>query len=368
MIQRLYINNFKCLQNFELDLTNLHSIFLLGKNGSGKTTVFEAIEIFQKIGQGVTSLRELLSSESFSFRNQKAPIHFEIEVKLNKQKFHYILMVEFPENFNAPKIKSEKLSVGSKTVFTRDGGQTSLNANAHFLLDWHHIGLPLVSVRTDDEPIAIFREWLKSIIFLSPFPKNFSTLSKIENSKLLRDGSKIIDFARWLLSSNPSLYVQMYNFLKSKMPDLELFKFEILGKDDRGLVFKFGLSNRTVSFDFEQLSDGEKVFFLCATILAAQANNSNLLCIWDEPDNFIGLVELKQLIIEFRKSFESHTSQAQLIVTSHNERVINSFSEHNTFVLSRNSHLTPTRITLLEKMSYDSATMVDAFDNGELDN
>ncbi|MDD5372746.1 MAG: AAA family ATPase [Sulfurimonas sp.] len=367
MIKRLYAHNFKCLQNFELDFKNLNSVFLLGKNGSGKTTVFEVIEIFQKIGQGVTSLEELISIESFSFGNKKTPIHLELEVELDKQKFHYILMIEFPENFNAPKIKSEKLSAGQTIVFTRDGGQTVLNDSAHFLLDWHHVGLSLVSAKTHNDPIALFREWLKTIIFLSPFPKYFSSLSKIENPKLLRDGSNIIDFARWLLSSNPSLYVQMYDFLKSKMPDLQLFKFEILGRDDKGLSFIFKQDSSAVSFDFEQLSDGEKIFFLSATILAAQANNPNLLCIWDEPDNFIGLVELKQMIIEFRKTFESSASLGQLLLTSHNERVINSFSNHNIFVLSRDSHLSPTRINILEEISYKSSTVVDAYDNGELD-
>jgi predicted ATPase len=367
MIKKLYVNNFKCLQNFELDLNNLNSIFLLGKNGSGKTTIFEVLEIFQKIGQGITSLQELISVESFSFGNQKAPVHFEIEVELNNQTFKYILIIEFPENFNAPRIKKEEFSTGKKNLFSRDGGQTKLKNNTHFLLDWHHIGLPLVLVSIND-PIAIFLEWMKSIIFLAPFPKFFSSLSKIENSKLLKDGSNIIDFTRWLLSSNPSIYVNIYNFLKIRMPDLELFKFETLGKNDRSLVFIFKQDNNSVEFDFGQLSDGEKIFFLSATILATKVNNPNLLCIWDEPDNFIGLVELKHMIIEFRKSFESSKSQAQLLVTSHNERVIYSFSNHNIFVVSRSSHLSPTRIQILENIKYESSTVIDALDNGELDN
>jgi len=367
MIRKLYVHNFKCLQNFELNIENLNSIFLLGKNGTGKTTVFEVIEIFQKIGQGRTALDELISSDAFSFGNKKIPIHFELEVELENQNFLYKLTIEFPENFNAPKIKNENLLVESRNIFTREDGQTSLNESTHFFLDWHHVGLPLVSVRANNEPIALFREWLKSIIYLSPFPKNFLSISKTENPKLLQDGSNVIDFARLLLSSNPSLYSKMFDFLKSKMPDLELFKFESLGKDDRALVFLFKIENKELMFDFNQLSDGEKIFFLTATVLAAHSNNPNLLCIWDEPDNFIGLVEVKQLIIELRQAFESSSSQAQLILTSHNERVVNSFSAHNIFVLSRSSHLLPTRVSTLSDISYNSPTLVDAYDNGELD-
>ena len=64
MIKRLYVDNFKCLQKFELNLKDLNSAFLLGKNGSGKSTVFEVIEFFQKIGHGTTNLQELIDEES----------------------------------------------------------------------------------------------------------------------------------------------------------------------------------------------------------------------------------------------------------------------------------------------------------------
>ena len=41
MLKRIYINNFRCLVNFELKLDGL-SLFL-GANGSGKSTVFAAL-------------------------------------------------------------------------------------------------------------------------------------------------------------------------------------------------------------------------------------------------------------------------------------------------------------------------------------
>ena len=41
MITRLFVNNFKTLVNFELPLDPMN--LLLGANGSGKSTVFEAI-------------------------------------------------------------------------------------------------------------------------------------------------------------------------------------------------------------------------------------------------------------------------------------------------------------------------------------
>ncbi len=367
MIKRLYAHNFKCLQNFELKLDGLNSVFLLGKNGSGKTTIFDVVEIFQQIGRGATSLKDLINETSFNHGNKHLPIEFELDVIIEKKNFSYKLSIEFPENFAYPRIKNESLLVGNKAVFQRNGGQTSFNDSTHFLLDWHHIGLPLISVKSDDEPLAIFREWLKNIIILSPFPRHFNDLSKAESSIVLREGKNIIDWARWLLSSNPSLYITIFDFLKYRMPDLKVFKFEILGRDDKELKFTFEDGNKNFQVDFSQLSDGEKIFFLGATVIAAQMNNQSTLCLWDEPDNFVGLKELKHFIGAFRKSFEASGSKAQLIMTSHNERVINNFSDHNIFVVSRTSHLSPTRVEVLENISYDSQTVIDAFDNDELE-
>ena len=365
MIKRLYVDNFKCLQKFELNLENLNSIFLLGKNGSGKSTVFEVIEFFQKIGQGNTNLVDLIDENSFIFNDVNKLISLELEVEIDKKCFVYSLKIEFPKNFNAARIKKETLQIDKEILLKREGGQTTYKNNAHFLLDWHHIGLPLVSTQSNNDPIVVFKDWLKSIVLVAPYPKQFLNISKIESAKLNKDGSNIMDFSRWLLSSNPSLYVSIFNYLKSKMPDLETFKFDNNGGNERKLIFEFGIKSNKKIFDFKQLSDGEQIFFLAATILAAQKNTPNLLCLWDEPDNFIGLKEMNGFITEFRKAFEDTSSQ--LLMTSHNERAINRFSNHNIFVLSRNSHLAPTKVKVLKDIDYISSTITEAFENDELE-
>ncbi len=368
MIKRLYAHNFRCLQNFEFNMTGLNSAFLLGKNGSGKTTIFDVIEIFQKIGQGVTSLKELINKSSFSFDNKSLPIEFELDVVIDKKNFSYRLSIEFPEGFASPRVKSENLLIDQKPTLKRDGGQTAFNDISHFLLDWHHIGIPLISVKSDNEPLAIFRNWLRDIIILSPFPRHFLALSKTESTTISREAENVLDWAKWLLSSNPSLYTTMSDFLKFRMPDLEVFKWNNnTERDGRELLFTFKEGDGSVDIDFGQLSDGEKIFFLAATVIAAQKNNSTILCLWDEPDNFIGLVELNHFVTACRKAFEASHSQAQLIMISHNAQVINNFSNHNIFLVKRTSHLSPTRIEIAETIQYKSKTLVDAFDSGELD-
>lgn len=60
MIRRLYIHNFRCLENFELPVSGLSSVLLIGKNGSGKTTVGLALEILQRIARGTNRVKDLV--------------------------------------------------------------------------------------------------------------------------------------------------------------------------------------------------------------------------------------------------------------------------------------------------------------------
>lgn len=366
MLKKLYAHNFKCLQNFEFTPKGLNSALLLGNNGSGKTTIFDALEIFQRIGYGVTSLRDLVNETHWWQKNIRLPMTLEIELELEGDLFTYKLMIEWPLTFKEPRIKQEILTVNAKEILNRHEGQTIFNTSASFLIDWHQVGLPLIST-TEDNPVALLRQWLRNIVILSPFPRYFSGRSKQETEFLKREGENCIDWARSIIPNNPEVYPDVLNFLKNRMNDLEAFKWEKLGKEERGLEFTFKNDSETITFNYEQLSDGEKIFFLSACVLASNKANAGVLCLWDEPDNYIGLTELKNVISEFRKSFDAIHQKAQLIVTSHNELVINEFSEHNIFFVSKASHLSHSRITLIEDKKYQSRTIVDAYYNGELD-
>jgi hypothetical protein len=51
MIRKLYVDNFRCLEDFELELDA--QVLLLGDNGSGKSAVFDAIAGLRSLVRGV---------------------------------------------------------------------------------------------------------------------------------------------------------------------------------------------------------------------------------------------------------------------------------------------------------------------------
>ena len=130
MLKKLYVHHFRSLQNFELDLTDLKSALLLGINGSGKTTVLDAIEVFQKIGQGVTQVKDLISKEDFTFGDISKPIKLELTVLLNSKSFIYTLVIELPKGFREPRIKQEQLKCDNEVILEREGGRTLFNNSA----------------------------------------------------------------------------------------------------------------------------------------------------------------------------------------------------------------------------------------------
>ena len=52
MIQRIYINNYWCFENLDINLRDKASVLLIGKNGVGKTSLGNSLKILQSIGRG----------------------------------------------------------------------------------------------------------------------------------------------------------------------------------------------------------------------------------------------------------------------------------------------------------------------------
>jgi predicted ATPase len=132
------------------------------------------------------------------------------------------------------------------------------------------------------------------------------------------------------------------------MPDIQDFLNELIGKDSKSMIVRFEANNANLSIEFNDLSDGEKCFFLCAVVLAANKFYGPLFCFWDEPDNYLSLSEVGHFVMSLRRSFKN---SGQILVTSHNPEAIRKFSNENTFVLYRNSHLEPTLVRPLSEIS-----------------
>jgi predicted ATPase len=179
-----------------------------------------------------------------------------------------------------------------------------------------------------------------------------------------REGSNFAEWFTGLLSRYPAAYTQVEKYLRQVMPDLRDFLNEPIGKDSKSMKVRFEEYSANLSVYFNDLSDGEKCFFLCAVVLAANNFYGPLFCFWDEPDNYLSLSEVGHFVTSLRRSF---SNSGQILVTSHNPEAIRRFSNENTLILDRKSHLEPTLLRLLSDISI-KGDLVDGLIRGDISN
>lgn len=367
MIKRFYINNFRCLQNFELPISGIPSALLIGKNGAGKSTVGLALTVLQKIARGTNRVRDLVSAEDFTRGRESVLIRFEIEIEVNGDTYAYDLALELPDGFKEMRVAEESLHHNGTPVFARHTGQVTLardsNPDSKFIVDWHLVALPVIQVQSEWDPIQVLKKWLARMLILGPIPQ---LIGGDSDDDTLEPVKSCVNFADWftgLMTHSPSAYSRVDQYMRQLLTDFKDIKNPNVGKNSRSLIVQFERDNTTLNLDFEELSDGEKCFFICAVVLASNDAYGPLFCFWDEPDNYLSLSETGHFVMELRRSFQSG---GQFLATSHNPEAIRRFSAENTFYLQRKSHFEPTVIHRISEFSLND-DLVDSLIRGDID-
>ena len=369
MIRRFYVHNYRCLENFELPVSGLSSVLLIGKNGSGKTTVGLALEILQKIARGTNRVGSLVKPKDFFLGRTDVPVRFEIEVELGRKIYDYAIAFELPEGFKELRVSEEKLAVDGQPVYTRKEAQVLLakagqqqEKEARFRIDWHLVALPIVQEQSQKDPLFIFKQWLARMLILRPIP---GLIAGDSTQETLEPSLEVTNFGEWfagLLAYTPAVYAKIDEYLKQVMPDLKDIKNPVIGKDSRSLVVQFSTDTGSLSVPFEDLSDGEKCFMISALVLTANHAYGPLLCFWDEPDTYLALDEVGHFVLALRNAFQSG---GQFIATSHHPEAIRSFSDETTLVLYRKNHLEPTVVRPLNEL-HINGDLVGALVRGDV--
>jgi predicted ATPase len=347
-------------------------VLLIGKNGSGKTTVSLALELLQKIARGTNRVSSLLKPKDFTRGRTDVPIRFELDVELEGKPYNYEIAFELPPESKELRVLEEKLIASGKPVYTRTNAEVKLartfeENEAKFLIDWHLAALPIVQESSSKDPLFIFKQWLSRMLILRPIP---SLIDGSSSNETLQPNAPLTNFGAWfsgVLTSAPAAYSRIHEYLKQVMPDWLDIQNPVVGKDSRTLIANFSTPQGAICIPFEDLSDGEKCFIICAVTIAACVAYGPLLCFWDEPDTHLAPSEVGHFLIALQKAFRGG---AQFITTSHNPEAIRRFSDENTFALVRRSHLEPPVVKPLEEIRRAGlipGDLVDALIRGDME-
>lgn len=353
-LKSLYINNYRCLQNFAIDFEQSDVLLLLGRNGMGKTSVLDALSIIHSIACGIEQVGKLFKRRDFAFGQFDAPIRFEISMELDGIIYKYSLAVVSTSGTNEISILDEELKSGDTVFFSRSGNGGSFLSKDNVLCDCpignNRFLLALFSGQTRcGIACEAVRAFVSSWLLVSPWPSSIKNDFSRSVHRLALDASNFLSWFR-------SIIVQNVGFTDQLMKHLEngIFKGRVslswtdsVKERENDMLFFMSddSSGKVWEARFSEMSDGEKVFVIGAALMTYNAICGGTFCFWDEPDNFLAISEVQDFVTRLRKSF-GH-DRGQLVVTSHNIETIRTIGMDAAALIQRTSQLDPARIQLV---------------------
>ena len=233
MIERLYVHNFRSFENFTLDFASHHSVVMIGKNGTGKSTVLHCLKLFQNICRGSNRVRNLISASDFTQHRTDLPLSFDVDLTLSDKQFKYSVSFEWPSNFLEGRIKDESLSVDGHKIFTRHQAQTQLTGGAAFGIDWHIVALPVINERPGERAIQDIKTFFANMILIAPIPTNMTGFSEEPSMELQTDAANYASCLRSLLEQKPAAYSVFDSYVKKVIPDFSSIENVSRGENGR---------------------------------------------------------------------------------------------------------------------------------------
>ena len=337
MLQRLYIDNYKCLVNFELPLQELS--LLLGRNGVGKTSVLDVVFALRRLLSGAVTVT---SPDAFPTRTltrwQNRDLQtFEIEVRLGEETFRYRLEVQHQRVARQGRIRREELTSSGQPLFECEMGTVQLYRDDHsrgpsYAVDWSESALARVGARDDNRRLTRFRDFVNRIVVCGLYPASFRAESSDEDALLQRDASNFADWYRHVLLERPDVIPGFTKALVEVIEGFRSIRLERVGQETRALMVTFDEGGQGYELRFDEISDGQRALVaLYGLIHLAQGQDYTFFL--DEPDNYVALPEIQPWLMKLADACGDSLTQA--VVCSHHPELIDYLGASAGLILSR---------------------------------
>ena len=323
MLKRLYIDNYKCLTNFDLSFGEL--TLLLGANGCGKSAVFEVVGKLRDFIRGDERVGELFSVADITNWSKKLEQSFELEIGISGGLCIYRLMVEHSLDRRLARVKREELLLDDKPLFVFTNGDVQLYRDNHskgpeYSFDWTQSGIASVAERDDNTRLCAFRDRVRDFVTLFLEPNQIKSGSDTEADRLSDGGENFASWYQGRLQENPRRIFEAVDHLRGVLPGFMDLKLVQKGSYYRELQAEFskGDGEPGTIYRFDQLSDGQRALIVLHLLLFAESPKRTLFL--DEPDNYITLPELQPWLAELEDGCGDNLPQTILI--SHHPEAI----------------------------------------------
>jgi predicted ATPase len=342
VLRRLYIDNYRSLVNFELALGPVN--LLMGANGSGKSSVFAALAGLRRLIHGAEPVRDSFPASSCTRWQARRVQTLELDLATPEGSFHYHLELEHAGAEST--VKAERLERDGRPCLASAGehveiwGHDSAAPLDRGLVDPSRSGLHLVGDRPKYSGIAAFVRRVGRMHFLSPRPDVMRGWSEGEHAAPSFDLANFASWYRHLSQERAPEMDEAREALRGVLDGFYGLRLKDSGHHEGGrkLVSEWthGGGKRT-SFDFDELSDGQRALIGLYTLLYAGGDDEVTIGV-DEPDNFVALPEIQPWLGAL-----SERASLQTLLISHHPEILNLYARDAGLVFRRDDG-GPTRV------------------------
>lgn len=333
MLEKVYIDNFRSLVNFELKLLPFQ--LWLGENGSGKTSVLDVIRRLQKVIEG-NAIAEVFSPEDLTCWMKKDKQTFSLTFLVDEEPYQYTLSVKYNDQEGVFELHDEELLWKGEPFYRYKDHEVHLyriNRNSKrveegtcFQSVLNRSFLSVVDERPDNKPIFRFKGQLTKCLIVAPIPVVVADEAAKESKKLMQHAENFALWYRHSVQEDPTIASIAGKYLKEVMPC-----YEMLSLNDQGgfrkLKVTFNIQRKSYSFEFGQLSDGQRQLIILYHLLASFQKDMCSMLVLDEPDNFVTLREIEPWWNGLNDIAQEQQKQA--IIISHHPTIVNQMGDSN---------------------------------------
>ncbi len=363
MIERVYLDNYKCFDNTEINLGAFN--LLVGDNGAGKTALFEGLSVVKSLVVDENKLAQVLPTQTVTRWQTRDVQTIELVIQGNGGRYTYRLEVEHDRDNAQQRIKKEHLHFDGHPLFTFDLGEVQLyrddfSAGPAYPFDWGRSALATIMPRNDNKRLAWFKERLSKIHLLRLAPFSMEAESKREATRPDTGFTNFPSWYRHVSQEYPSQQLAFFEDLGDVIDGFQALRLFSEGGERRimEVTINHGTDtedNDPVSYRFDELSDGQRALIVLYAIMRFMLDEGTTLCI-DEPENYLALPEIQPWLLELEMACQDADAQALLI--SHHPELIDLLALEKGLLFSR-SDAGPVRTQSIDVEEIGSVTVSD---------
>ncbi|WP_165728191.1 ATP-binding protein [Pseudoalteromonas sp. 31A1] len=310
MIKSIWVDNFKSLVDFKIDLAKFNCV--VGLNGAGKSTLLQALDFVSQLMIGDIEewlkIRHWDSSELNSKLTKKSNIEFKVVLDIDSS------IVEWSGGFNRTSLSCTKETItenGNRILFVEDGSYVFNGKRRE--INFEYQGSLLSRLKENDQwkILKSVKDEILNIRSLDLIsPELLRSQSRLSEGKLGLGGEKLSAFIH---ESGPKAKSKLTQELCDVYPQLDTILTKSLRSGWKQLEIKEHYGERKLTSAARHVNDG--MLRLMAILIQLEIGNAFLL--FDEIENGIN-PELIEYLIDHLVNTDD-----QILVTTHSPMVLN---------------------------------------------